>query len=62
MNKTLVYDDDEAGGQTSQDYFSVSSKAGMGDYYVMDIFQCPNGNGSDNLTVSPEATLYWHER
>ncbi|QCS37571.1 capsid protein [Tortoise genomovirus 13] len=62
MNKTLVYDDDEAGGQTSLDYFSVSSKAGMGDYYVMDIFQCPNGTGSDNLTFSPEATLYWHER
>lgn len=63
MNKNLVYDDEEraAGQDTSQ--YSITGKAGMGDYYIIDFFQCGDGGtSSDILTMSAEATLYWHEK
>lgn len=63
MNKTLVYDDDENGAVENASYYSVSSKAGMGDYYVVDIFAPGKGaTASDALSFEPQATLYWHER
>lgn len=63
MNKTLVYDDDELGGGTSATTFSTEGKAGMGDYYVVDLIRARQGSSStDQLTFRPEATLYWHER
>ncbi|QCQ85163.1 capsid protein [Finch associated genomovirus 6] len=63
MGKTLVYDDDELGGGTNPGQFSVDGKAGMGDYYVVDIFRARQGStSSDQLSVRPQATLYWHEK
>lgn len=62
MKSSLVYDDDEAGGSTNANYFSVSGKQGMGDFYIMDIITCPGGTSGDNLSWNPEAILYWHER
>jgi hypothetical protein len=64
MNKNLVYADEENGGGKDQSFLSTHSKQGMGDYYVFDIFSpAPGGtNGADDLSFSPEATLYWHER
>lgn len=63
MNKNLVYDDDENGESNSTRYLSVESKAGMGDYYVLDFF-APGGTrtASDLLTVQTDSTLYWHEK
>lgn len=68
MRKTLVYDDDEYGGAQTFSYSSVLDKRGMGDYWVIDIFQPRKGSGGGSgvpaptLTFAPNATLYWHER
>jgi len=63
MNKTLVYNDDELGGETTAQSFSTSGKAGMGDYYVLDLFRARTGaTTSDLLSFRPESTLYWHEK
>lgn len=63
MNKTIVYDDDEAGGGENIQYFSVQDKAGMGDYFIVDYFQPRIGSTSaQQLAFSVEASLYWHER
>lgn len=63
MNKNLVYNDDEVGDHMANSYLSTHGKPGMGDYYVVDFFQCSDGaDQSDLMTVLPEATLYWHEK
>lgn len=63
MNKNIVYDDDESGDIETGSYFSVDSKAGMGDYYVVDIIQPGTGaTSSDLLQISTSSTMYWHEK
>lgn len=65
MNKNLVYDDDENGGNESSAAASVRGKQGMGDYYIIDIFACPapqQAGTASTLAWAPEATLYWHEK
>lgn len=63
MNKNLVYDDDEVGASENSNDFSVTSKAGMGDYYVVDIFRPRIGGAVNNqLSINPSSTLYWHEK
>ncbi|AXL65874.1 putative capsid protein [Spider associated circular virus 2] len=63
MRKTLVYNDDELGGGEAAQVFSTQGKAGMGDYYVLDLFRARTGStSSDQLSFRPESTLYWHEK
>lgn len=64
MNSNLVYDDDENGGSSSYlNGFSTGGKAGMGNYFVMDIFMPGIGaTSTDKLSFDPQATLYWHEK
>lgn len=63
MNKNLVYDDDESGTTEVTSYFSVDSKAGMGDYYILDLFSAGTGApGTDQLRIDCTTTLYWHEK
>jgi len=63
MNKNLVYDDDENGETNVSSYYSVDSKEGMGDYYILDFFQGGTGaTASDLLQVNANSTLYWHEK
>ncbi|AGP05334.1 capsid protein [Sclerotinia sclerotiorum hypovirulence associated DNA virus 1] len=63
MNHNLVYDDDEFGDIESGSWFSTDSKAGMGDYYVMDIIQGgQGGTASDLLRMTANSTMYWHEK
>ncbi|QCW23676.1 MAG: capsid protein [Gemycircularvirus mouti1] len=63
MNKNLVYNDDEQGGSETQQSYSTGSKPGMGDYYIVDIFQPrTGGTASSVLRFEPTATLYWHEK
>lgn len=63
MNKNLVFGDDENGEGEDTSYFSVGDKRGMGDYYVLDIFQAGAGAGAgDLLNVFSNSTLYWHEK
>ncbi|WGD01120.1 MAG: capsid protein [Genomoviridae sp.] len=64
MNSNLVYNDDEQGGDVTLDVsFSVSSKPGMGDYFVADFFQARQGSTTANqLSFGATSTLYWHEK
>jgi len=63
MNATLAYDDDENGQNIEPATYSVQSKVGMGDYYVMDLFRSRFAAGTDAaLVFNPSATLYWHEK
>lgn len=63
MRKNLIYDDEEAGESKQSSYYSVDSKLGMGDYYVLDIIQPGTGGTStDLLLLSATSTLYWHEK
>lgn len=63
MNHNIVYDDDEDAYDKSTRYFSTSSKAGMGNYFVVDIFSALDGGATtDLLRVDANSTLYWHER
>nr|QTE03638.1 MAG: capsid protein [Gemykolovirus]UBQ66255.1 Cap protein [finch CRESS-DNA virus] len=63
MRKNLVYDDEEAGQSKQSTYYSVDSKLGMGDFYVIDIIQPGSGGtASDLLLLGATSTLYWHEK
>lgn len=63
MNSNLVYDDDESGTSETTSYYSTESKAGMGDYYVIDIIQPGvGGSTSDLLMLNSTSSLYWHEK
>lgn len=63
MRKNLFYDDDETGGAQSANVLSSVGKAGMGDYYIMDLFRARQGSATtDLLSVRPQSTLYWHEK
>lgn len=63
MNKNLVYQDEEQGGSEFTSPISTRSKAGMGDYYIVDFFEPFGGSTSgDDLSFWPQATFYWHEK
>jgi hypothetical protein len=63
MNKNLVYGDDENGAQETGTYFSTSSRAGMGDFFIVDIIQPGvGGTSTDLLQITPTSRLYWHEK
>lgn len=63
MGHNLQYDDDESGDGIQTSQFSVASKVGMGDYYIMDyITGGAAGSASDLLQFVPTSTLYWHEK
>lgn len=63
MNKNLVYDDEQYGGSESSATQSVTSKAGMGNYVILDIFQCQaTGTPDDVLKIDSQTCLYWHEK
>lgn len=64
MNSTLVYNDEEIGGDTQLGtVLSANTKFSMGDYYVLDLFDFgPGFTTDDGIQLSIESTLYWHER
>jgi len=63
MNKNLTYDDDEIGNDVDTSFLSTTAKSGMGDFWVVDIFEPRvGGTTASQLRFRPEATLYWHER
>lgn len=64
MNKNVVYEDEEAGDSMFTSAVSTESRAGMGDYYVVDFFESNVGGeaGTDDLEFQPHATFYWHEK
>jgi len=64
MNKNILYEDEESGDSMFTSPLSAESRAGMGDYYVVDFFQANAGSvgGQDDLIFEPQATFYWHEK
>ena len=62
INKTLVYSDEEAGNDINQGQLSTLGRQGLGDVFVLDLFDCSTANNASSLVFEPEATLYWHER
>lgn len=63
MNRNLAYDDDESGEGMITAYYSVDSKVGMGDYYIVDFFQAGQGGGSgDLISINMNSTMHWHEK
>jgi len=62
MNKNFIYANDENGETESTETYHATGKAGMGDYYVLDIFKCADTGNTHILDFNPEATLYWHEK
>lgn len=63
MGHNLEYDDEETSGTVNPSFYSVDSKRGMGDYWVIDIIKPRTGSASsDVMTFQPESTLYWHEK
>ena len=63
MNKNVVYDEDETGQTQGSVYFSTESKAGMGDYYVIDVISAGAGaTSTDQILLAANSTMYWHEK
>lgn len=64
LNKNIVYTDDQAGNTMFTNGFSVTSREGMGDFYILDIIGRAFGNAvsGENLYIDQETTYFWHER
>jgi len=62
LNKRIQYEDRELGGEWDETLFSTSGKPGMGDFYILDIFQPPFGVTDSAILVEPTSTFYWHEK
>lgn len=62
MNANLVYADRELAETDVSGERSATGRAGMGDYYVVDLFACGSENTANTMTFAPTATLYWHEK
>lgn len=62
VNKNLVYDDEENGDDEDPRAYSVTSRAGVGDMYVIDLFKCSNPTSSQILSWTTTGTWYWHEK
>lgn len=64
MRKNIVYGDEQQGEDMFHSPMSTTSKAGMGDYYIVDYFYNNLGSvsGEDDLNFQSNATFYWHEK
>lgn len=64
INKSICYDDEENGISVTASPYSIGSKPGIGDIYVLDFFVCkaPVAATTSALNISSTATYYWSER
>lgn len=63
MRHNVVYEGEQSGESMVDSAVSVSGRAGMGNYYIMDIFRKHGANDDQStLTFTPESTFYWHEK
>lgn len=63
MEKNIVYEGEQEGETMTDSAVSVTGRAGMGNYYVIDIFRKHGQNDDQStLTFTPEATFFWHEK
>lgn len=63
MRHNIVYEGEQAGESMVDSSVSVTGRAGMGNYYIMDIFRKHGVNDNEStLTFTPESTFFWHEK
>ena len=62
LNATLHYDEDEEGDGENTSPWSTTGTKGLGDVFVLDLFNCPLSSNDHALVVKPQATVYWHEK
>lgn len=62
MNANLDYDDDENGVVNELGKYSTTGNDSMGDYYIVDLFQCAASLAANTMTIFPTGRLYWHEK
>lgn len=64
INKTIQYDDEENGVSITPNAYSVSNKIGLGNIYVIDMFETPEpiSATTSTMTIDSTMTYYWHER
>lgn len=68
MKSTFIHENDEDGTIAASLPYHTSSKGGMGDYFVFDIFSCFGGKYDnetqlgDIMSFHSESTIYWHEK
>jgi len=61
INSAIIYDDFETGGGKSASHYSTMHPESIGDVYVVDFFE-PLKDDSDDLKVSINTSIWWHER
>ena len=62
INKSVVYDEEESGGQSVTSPWSVVGPNSPGNLFFLDIFYTqPLADGGASLTFNNQATVYWHE-
>jgi len=66
INKTVQYDDQENGLDIGPAPYSVESKQGTGDIFILDLFSCKAPDATDatksGLNLECQSTYYWHEK
>lgn len=63
LKKTIMYDDDERGSAKQSSRWSVTSKIGLGDVFVVDFFRTVGtAVPADLLQWRSNMTFHWHER
>lgn len=62
FEKTFRYDEDESGMSMETSGWSALGRAGMGDVFILDMFQDLGGDENDDLFVRSQSAHYWHER
>lgn len=62
IRKNMIFDDQEFGKENLSLPYAGSSRRGIGDVYVVDMFQCVNDSEGVDLSIGTDATTYWHER
>lgn len=62
MNKTLHYDEDETGATETTSPWSTTGTRGLGDVFILDLFQCSIFATGHSLIIKPQGSLYWHEK
>lgn len=62
INKDIVYDEEEAGGTSTNSPWSVVGPNSPGNLFFMDIiYTQPLADGGATITFNSQTTTYWHE-
>lgn len=62
INKTIHYDEDEFANTEDTSPWSTTGSRGLGDVFILDLFNSPISSTENTLVIKPQGTLYWHEK